>query len=389
MVVRTHGAKEYVKGNKGSCSDLVDYLGKENEGLELTKQEHFFNKESKYINDMAVTERIDHNVKGLKSKDTKFFMLSVNPSQRELSHLANLACGRKINDISEMNAKELEKYNGMLKEYTNNVMELYAARFNRNLTADNILYFAKVEQERHYTYKDESLSRAVQYMKDEGKDYPTILKELNNQRPADIKLFYDKGVVHEGDKKAGLQTHVHIVVSRMDKDMKTSISPLANPRNSKVKLNGKEHQVGFDRDQFKQDTETLFDKQFSYQREQGEYYSYAKGNHKTTNLSASQINNFVRNYSDKTQNSAMNQKDLGDRESMKGVQLAQSFARKDPKNAVQGILKMGQSELNPGDLGRMNHGEFLRFAASIAKGNPISIAKAALQVVKSTISIEI
>ncbi|MHC1705806.1 MAG: MobB family relaxase [Tenuifilaceae bacterium] len=392
MVVRTHGAKDYVKGNKASCSDLVEYLNKENEGKALPGQEYFFNNRNHDVNNLTVIDSIDHNVKGLKKTDTKFFMLSINPSQRELHHLATMACGRKIENVSELNPGELEKYNAMLKDYTNNVMELYAAGFYRGLTANDIVYFSKLEQERHFTHADESLSRAVQYMKDDGKSCSAVIKELNNQRAPDVKQFYENGIVHEGDKKEGLQTHIHIVVSRMDRDMKKSISPLANSRGKGKAhmLNGKEVKVGFDRDQFKQEAENLFDKKFGYQREYNEYYSYAKTSQQNAGLNASQINSFVKNYGNKHKNSAVREKDLGDKESMKGLRLAQSMARKDPKAVVQSVLKMGQLDnLHSGDLGRMNHGEAMRFIASLAKGNPVSIAKEALALVKNIISLEI
>lgn len=158
MVVRAHGSRDYVKGNKQSCKDLVEYLSKENEGLDLARQECFYNNESRYISGLTVIQSIDHNVKGLHKEDTKFFMLSVSPSSRELGHLVLIASGRKIMDIKELTPNELAKYNNLLKDYTNNVMELYAAGFKKNLTANDILYYAKLEQERHYTHKDEILS---------------------------------------------------------------------------------------------------------------------------------------------------------------------------------------------------------------------------------------
>jgi diadenosine tetraphosphate (Ap4A) HIT family hydrolase len=389
MVVRPHGARDYVKGNKQSCSDLVQYLSKENEGLDLVKQEFFFNNKGMYFNNLSVTESIDNNVKGLHKESTKFFMLTVNPSPRELNHLTVIASGREVDNISELTPKELTKYNDLLKDYTNNVMELYAAGFNKNLTAQDLLYYAKVEQERHYTHNDEALSRKVETLKNEGKNFSTIVSKLSNERQLDIKNYYNNGVVVEGDKKPGLQTHVHIVVSRMDGNMKTSISPLANSRgkgNPHI-LNGKEVKVGFDRVQFKQDTETLFDTQFGYQREYKEYFSYSRGNQQTCSISATQINHYLSNTS---KFKGIHEQDMGQKESMKAYRLAQSISNKDPKHLVENVLKIGQYDnLQKGDLGRMDHGQFLKFAASLAKGNPVSIVKEALQVIKTTLSHEI
>lgn len=391
MVVIPHSGKDYPKGNKQSCSDLVEYLEKENEGKELDKKEHFFNSTDKYVNHRTAIEQIDGNVKGLKKNETKFFMLSINPSQRELNHLARMASGKSINDISEFTPAELEKFNGYIKDYTNNVMELYASGFNKGLTAKDLVYFAKVEQERHYTYKDEVLSNKVDALKSEGKDLNTVLKELGNERQQDVRFFYNNGAVTEGQTKIGLQTHVHIVVSRRDKNMKVSISPLANSRGkSKHYLNGKEVKVGFDRDEFKQKSETLFDNQFNYQREYNEYYSYSKSNQQTFSISSHQVNNFIKNYQNKTKNSAVQDKDLGDKEVNRGVGLIRAMSGNDPNRAVQSILNMGKMDnLNQGDLGRMNQGQYFKFLDTLSKGNPVSIAKSALQLGKDMLHLEL
>ncbi len=387
MVVKAHSGKDYPKGNKASCSDLVEYLAKENEGVELAKQEFFFNKDGDYYNDLTVIQRIDNNVKGLKKDETKFFMLTVNPSQRELAHLANMACGRKVDDIKDMTPQEFEKYNGYIKEYTNNVMEIYADGFNKGLTASDIVYFSKVEQQRTYTFDDEILSKKVAFLKAEGHNLKTVCSKLANENQRDVKTYFENGTVSKEQKKEGLQTHVHIVVSRKDKTMKTSISPLANSRGKgkEHKLNGKVVGVGFDRDEFKQRCETQFDSDYGYKREAQEYYSYSKGAKQNVSISANQINNFVHNYSSKAKNSAVKEKETGDKEMFKAYNLASSIHAKNPKSFAKGVMSFGDYKLNSGDLGRMNQGEFLKLITSIAKGNPISIAKEALQLLKGTI----
>ena len=494
MFVKIHGTKEYVKGNKESCSDLVNYLAKENEGKDFVDKEYFFNQNGTNFNDLHVQHTIDNNVKGLHKKDAKFYMLTINPSQQELQHLAKSAtdisspADRKVESIKDLNPEELKRYNGLLKDYVNNVMEVYAANFNRGLTANDIVYFAKIEQERHYSYKDEELSKKVQELKetqhlsikstqktlsdervkqfikyltnqkddkelsemgkelsDEGSESPqkeelskkvkelcekvrdmkenkkmnlkTILKDkemveenkksviffynnsvindsvkelLGNEKNKDVANYFENGIVNEGDLKEGFQTHIHVVVSRMDKNMETSLSPLANHKDSKNILNEKEVQIGFDRNGFKQTSETLFDEQFRYKREYNQYYQFSKSSYTPVQLSANQIQQMPSHLSNSTHIKGHQQKDLGERESMKAYALAQSVARNDPENLVKNVLKMGEYDsMDKGDLGRMNQGQFLKFAASIAKGNPVSIAKDTLKILKDAISIEI
>jgi hypothetical protein len=83
-----------------------------------------------------------------------------------------------------------------------------------------------------------------------------------------------EGLYKAGEKKEGLQTHVHIVVSRMDQSKKIRLSPMANAKNSKDILNGKEVQIGFDRMKFVQSCEKSFDTNFDYKRSQQHKFSH-------------------------------------------------------------------------------------------------------------------
>ncbi len=243
MFVRVHGNKDYVKGNSQSCLDLVQYLNKENDGKDLLAREFFFNQNAENITDNKVVQILDNNHKGLKKNDAKFFMISINPSQYELKHLAQIATGRNVSEISQMTNQELEKYNKLFKEYVNEAMNSYAKCFNRNVTREDLHYFAKVEQQR--TYKGHDM-------------------EVQNS------------TVKSGDLKPGLQTHAHVIISRMDREQKMSLSPLANSRghSEKHQLNGNNIKVGFDRSQFKKDCENQFDRQFSYDRTYNQKYDY-------------------------------------------------------------------------------------------------------------------
>lgn len=246
MYVRIHGNRDYFKGNTQSCRDLVNYLGKENEEKGFLNQEQFFNQTNNSVESQYVISSIDNNKKGLKDKEAKFFMVTINPSERELKHLLKISTnGKDIGHVSELNPAELERYNNLIKNYTRQIMDDYARAFNReDLTGKDLVYYGKVEQERHFKGTD---------------------KEVKEGRAL------------SGELKPGLQTHVHIVVSRKDVEQKHSLSPLANSRgSSKHKLNGKSIKVGFDRDTFVKGCESQFDKMYQYQRKVENSYEYYK-----------------------------------------------------------------------------------------------------------------
>lgn len=308
MYIKINGTKDYVKGNKQSCSDLVKYLEKENEERDIIEKENFFNQNGNDIDSLTVIQSIDNNKKGLKTDDVKFYMLSVNPSDKELKHMAKIATnGKEINHISEMNQQETDKYNNMLKDYVREVvMSEYANGFNKGLSANDLVYYGKLEQERHYKGTDEEVK---------------------------------KGIVKSGDIKPGLQTHVHVVVSRKDKTQKISISPLANSKgSSNHKLNGKNVTVGIDRENFVKACEQGFDKTLNYKRDFNnsmEYYQYRKNPLKTINQTASISINAVRN----------------------------------PENAAKNVAIMAMDKLTSGTVGKINS------AAQIIQ-NPESIKDA-------------
>ena len=62
MFVKVHGTRDYVGGNTQSCSDLANYLEKENDGKDLSQSDYFFNNESERVTESKVIQDIDKNV---------------------------------------------------------------------------------------------------------------------------------------------------------------------------------------------------------------------------------------------------------------------------------------------------------------------------------------
>ena len=226
-------SKSETGNNKGSSSQLVAYLEKENRVAKspensTNEQEFWFNYNRDSIQPYEVRQALDNNVAKLSKDEAKFFLVNISPSSKELLFL-------KVK-YGEEKAKE------HLKEYANRVMDAYAKNFKRNGIHGNrdLVYFGKVEQNRYYTYKD---------------------------------LEVRKGLVKKGDKKPGEQMHVQVIVSRKDSTNTIKLSPLNNSKGTNAAHSQKVGQ--FDRVAFKQATETLFDDMFGYERETKESFNYA------------------------------------------------------------------------------------------------------------------
>ena len=208
--------------NKGSVADLTKYLGKEQKMLikENKEREYFFDIKHDNITKREVDMAIDGQSRnGLGKKDAKFYMVSVNPSKKELAHIAN-------------DPKKLKEW--VQKEY----MPQLVKDFNRDgLRAENVNMFAKLEHYRHYKGTDK-----------------------------EVKL----GKVRSGQRKEGNNMHVHVIIGRRSKDGNFKLSPNANARSKGQQ--GAAMNAGFDRNAHKIAVEQNFDKSFGYKRGKGESF---------------------------------------------------------------------------------------------------------------------
>lgn len=244
---------EKANGNKSSVNALASYLEKE----DLTKENDsfekgelpeprtgFFDHNNSGIFKSEVIQKIDTNKKSLGKEDAKFYALTISPSANEQKCLLNNISKRDINSISDLDRKERLEYEKMLMNYTRKVMNEYASHFERKglESGNQLLFYGKIEHQRFY-------------------------------KGTDPEVKANK--VKSSEQKKGLQTHIHIIVSRKDKEQKFKLSPLANEKNStKSKLNGKAVKRGFDRNLFNIKAEAVFDKTFNYKRELNEKVEY-------------------------------------------------------------------------------------------------------------------
>lgn len=258
-----------------SASDFVAYLEKENEGKTFDEMESFFNQYGEEISSKEVIQEIDGNTAKLKKTEPKFYSITVNPSAYEL--------------------KRLQNHSEELKQYTRELMKEYAKSFNREIngravTVDDIKYYAKIEHQRTYKGTDRQIRENQPYatkilqlrqevreiQRGEAKGNIDKLKlkiaKLERQAPHQQK---GKRIVR-GMQKEGLQTHIHIIVSRKDASNKYSLSPGSKYKASETVFNGKPVKRGFDRDKFYKASEKTFDNLFRYKRNYVETYTARK-----------------------------------------------------------------------------------------------------------------
>jgi len=258
-----------------SVGGYVNYLEKENQSMEAEQQEHFFNQYESTISTEQVIKEIDMNTAKLSKKEPKFYAITISPSKSELRALQNPSHD--------------------LKEYTREVMKNYVESFNREIdgkkiTIDDIKYFAKVEHKRQFKGTD----REVQ----QNQKFATRILELKHQQRAAQKDGLEKesrqlgkqitkleGLapqklngqrIKNGMEKPGLQTHIHIIVSRKDASNSVSLSPGSKYKASDVEFQGKMVKRGFDRNQFFEKAEAVFDRKFGFERSFVERYASRK-----------------------------------------------------------------------------------------------------------------
>jgi hypothetical protein len=130
---------------------------------------------------------------------------------------------------SKEELKHIENNPERIKEYTRALMESYAKNFNKGLEGKDLMYFGKVEQSRQ-----------------------------------DRQTKEDKG---EGNM------HVHIIVSRRDQQQWYKLSPYNNAK-EEYETSNKIKSGGFNRNAFREASETVFDNRFQYTRDITQSFKY-------------------------------------------------------------------------------------------------------------------
>ena len=184
-----------VSDNKGKCVQLVEYLSKELKE-ERPYYDNFFSQKEDYVTPLTVMHHMDNNHRTLKRNDDKFYMLTINPSGEEQQHLIEKVTGEKTGEFPGLSPEQQKEVLAEMKRLTRECMDEYARNFYREKirSGDDLVWYGRVETERHYKGDD-----------------------------PEVKA----GKAKAGERKPGLQLHVHIIVSRMDRSQTVSLSPLS------------------------------------------------------------------------------------------------------------------------------------------------------------------
>lgn len=245
--------------NTSSCIDLAMYLEKENNDLDKilqktnsisekriieSRKQFFFSHSKNNISTNEVISTIDSNIKKLGKTDAKYFAPTINFSPQELKHMLQIVSNRKeVKDIWELNNKEYVHFCDKIKEYTKVIMTNYAKNFNREnkglKSGKDLVYFAKIEHFRKFKGTDEE-----------------VINESNKV----------------GDFKPGINSHVHIIVSRKDKTQRLKLTPITKERSTTRTIGGNTYHVGFDRMKWINMNEKSFDDFFQYKRKERERF---------------------------------------------------------------------------------------------------------------------
>lgn len=149
----------------------------------------------------------------------------------------------------------------------------------RALTGDDLLWYGKVESQRTHKPTDKYVLKNNEILKEIKALEKNQFLNSGKIEKLQATLYKDGGkVIQAGMEKDGLQYHAHVIVSRHDRTMqkpenKISLSPLANHKQGKM---FKGADVGFNRDNFFEKAEKLFDKKFEYERPDKQKYQTYK-----------------------------------------------------------------------------------------------------------------
>ena len=249
------GRKVY--DNTGSVDRLIEYLQHEAKDAGRDEKDIFFSETDDNVSAAEVRDQINSNVKGVRADQEKFFSIVVSPSEDELLHIRNS--------------------DEALKSYVRQVMENYAQTYklknHQELHSEDLVWYATIHQDREVKNLDLNnlsfLSKAEQarigqlHDSEEEKDTKEIERIFQRAVKREQGKL-DQAVFTVGDRKPGLNKHVHIVVSRRDRTQRIML----NPRTIKERFHIRGFQEKSARD---------FQRMFGYEKEtirEGFYRGY-------------------------------------------------------------------------------------------------------------------
>lgn len=325
----------------------IDFKFKEIKNVVINKENTKVYDFEIYDNRFSDNLKISLNEKDINIVDNKYYVTEHLLNEKKEKSF-NSAVEKEFGNAREKIYKDLAKSKGFDLS-------------KRPLEEKDLLWYGKVETNRNYKHTDKSVKfnkdifKEIKNIKD-NKDLD-LFKKNNRIKSLEDKLIKDKftnNVIKEGDLKGGNQYHIHVVVSRHDKTMKNSknkisLSPLSNAKDSKMHNGSK---IGFNRTDFANKVEAVFDKKFEYDRPNEKTF---EAYNKKAKENRNERNNAVLNQTVKNEAKQLIMKHTGLNEIKKNISPVQSI----------------KNELN---------------IANIPTKMPTSITQVAIKVVKKIIS---
>lgn len=135
MNVKIQGGGNGEYANTGSSAAATRYLMHEEQEKAAIDVSGFFSHDADNISEGKVVYDLDHNKAKLCNSDSKFFVLTISPSKREILQMG------KTQEEQEKN----------FKDYIRGcVMNQYAENFGKGLNGSDIMYYGKI----HFTRGD-------------------------------------------------------------------------------------------------------------------------------------------------------------------------------------------------------------------------------------------
>ncbi|MEM6845664.1 MAG: DUF5712 family protein [Bacteroidota bacterium] len=200
-----------VYDNSEGVDALIEYL--KHEEKEEEKKLFLFNQDQSNITPNEAKEKINNNVKGLRKGGAKFYSIVISPSEDELRHIGNS--------------------DKRLRQYTRKVMQHYASTYKlkkgRSIGSKDVVWVAAIHEDRKIKAIDlkqeELLSERERELMQGGIGQNEIEKIRKRAEQRDEKR-YDPELFRVGERKPGLNKHIHVIVSARDRAQKITLNPL-------------------------------------------------------------------------------------------------------------------------------------------------------------------
>lgn len=175
---------------------------------------------------------------------------------------------RKVNGVPVTETKEVERNKWAILSPAQMADKKAAEAAEKKIPPPELVWFGTIHHNREFSANDAKNSKLVNDLKEQGYTMKEIIDnkqkdaflKTSNLSITEIENYYQSGVIKPGDPKPGDQRHIHIIVSRRDRDMKTTLNPNTFSR--------------FNKGTFRENNATAFNKLYNYNGKTSTFYEF-------------------------------------------------------------------------------------------------------------------